>query len=1245
MSKSRGHRQKGGHYINVSTGNVYRNGREIIANQGKKEFDELSKISKGRKRAKIEIVQESMKEDYVETKIKRGVPGARKPHYMGKKGPMVSKYEKTLIDAVIHEISGSRLIRQTNYNVFYIIYKFWFNRERRLRDHENSTNRKSNRNYRKSENLLPVASFEDLETLFKFLIIDHTIGANALVDVVPRIKEVLSTINNSIVRSGVEDSAIRFNRKRKRGVVDVPQQRHVVGAGSGRRSERSRCSRAKPGQGGKQKGLCGPNRIGAGPNSQAKHLPQACGSSKSSHKKKSAGENHVDENGERGDDNKLKMQCAEYPLTRTLFDNGELGDHDAYDCLGAPFCGLVCIDTALRAPRVFKNYLSRVTSVEDAPNEVGTIGYLSHYALEKGVNLAIYDGNDNCLYRREHAFEFKWVLLKFIEPIDFIENHVVFDAVDVDEDVGHYVLYKKKESTAIIRPLVGTGFVVERSPISPKVRKVLFVPSLLSLVITIIQIMILAGTSHMKVEVITPNLTTILVLMITIYLYRNPLVGWQKVVSFKESFIESDDRDLRNIIDKRDKMVSQETYCRVETTKTLKLYIFGYGLTLFRLAENDRYIEVERFLTISSDMSNGKYIKDPLLDLKSYSCIRTVNRNAARQDLIVSSLSVLKDYAMSLNTENRTTVDTRGLIQHNVMGDQNIVPNIDVVAANQINGAGSSRGVYFNHVHESKWKSKGVKETVNPVVVAPIGTIVTSDGVMSAGMFPSQSSNHLLAAFMTRAMTKDTTKVDSVEVRKCVSWAKKFWENLIDSSNLGRHDRPGNVTTRRIDAFEEAYVGKKPRRWIDLKIKEYLDFLSGRMKPSQIKRYQAHGFFTKFESNIKEDVDGKVVSRSRGIVTMSDLMMMELSELISVLHEFYTTKIEQYQVKNLTMSEMCVRIEEHSRDGCMVTDASAFESSISQALQEIERFVMKLLCDRTGLSSVYPDYLKYVMGYRRLQTRYGTLCLSTRCSGDYWTSAFNGVANISFALYESKRLGLELKILAEGDDGLVPKGAVTVEGMANLGIKFSTEVSGERPGDVDFLRSLWENGKRFLDIGRCLGILWVKKGAKLSRGKQLFLLRMSALSLYHLSPGHPVLTSLINRIERVTRHAREFRGALQYIDTWKGNVLKEKSFPRNIPVDDTMRERISMGAIGFPPITISVQHELERMFEFDDVFYTARVFDTSEVVAQRVKVTNGNMRTTTTDFEQAISLSGIMIEDGIEQPSDRHKSGQFDRPV
>jgi hypothetical protein len=512
-------------------------------------------------------------------------------------------------------------------------------------------------------------------------------------------------------------------------------------------------------------------------------------------------------------------------------------------------------------------------------------------------------------------------------------------------------------------------------------------------------------------------------------------------------------------------------------------------------------------------------------------------------------------------------------------------------------------------------------------------------------------------------MSKDPA-VDQAAIVKCQEVGGAFFDDILARTDVGDFSRNVSFEQSNMDCFKEVYRGKRSQHFITTKVESYERYCKGLMKPSELKAYLRCSCFIKFESNVKDLGAEGVRGRPRMIMTMSDLMLMELVQMVPVIHALYAGPLSEYQIKGLSMEGMAAQVEFFSAQGAMVTDVSSFESSMIHGLRKIENRVFTDLLMKAGLPLVEAAYRKhYFMGpqyqERKLHSRWGIFECDTRNSGDFITSAGNGILNISFSIFclslyqQAQRDGragkllpsdntnfppvdtlIKPQIIAEGDDGLVigdTRKAVTKDNMALLGIKFSSEVDGTRAGDVDFLRTLWQGGRRYLNVGRALSIFWVKKGHNLRRGKQLWLLRQAALSLHHQSPHHPVLAAVVWRIARATNHVRPFKNWESYLDAWKERP--NGPFPAVYRVDETMRERIAMGAIGFPPISIANQVTLEdRILNHAEV-YVGKILEGYEDIDLRVDSVNERCIRDTLPMDITSLLMNLRESDGRVTPS------------
>jgi hypothetical protein len=291
----------------------------------------------------------------------------------------------------------------------------------------------------------------------------------------------------------------------------------------------------------------------------------------------------------------------------------------------------------------------------------------------------------------------------------------------------------------------------------------------------------------------------------------------------------------------------------------------------------------------------------------------------------------------------------------------------------------------------------------------------------------------------------------------------------------------------------------------------------------------------------------------------------------------------------MSPEEMIAKIAKASRMPHMVTDYSRYEAAIDAEVRaRLEHMVLKKLLLKAGFINTLDAYTEYNPRTRTIHCEAGVFRLSCRDSGGHGTSMGNGITSVCIMAYCADKQGLDIEdfeFIAEGDDGLIDKRIPLKETIKSLGFGFSTELEGNRPGDVDFLRSRWIGDKRYLNIGRVMPrLLWVKKGCHLKRSKQLFLLRAAARSIHQLAPGHPVLCELINLIGRKTSGISRFASANQFVDQWKKVEVEFDSFPRDIKPDESMRAAIAAGAEGFPPISISNQLLLEARLRAGELY-------------------------------------------------------------
>jgi len=363
---------------------------------------------------------------------------------------------------------------------------------------------------------------------------------------------------------------------------------------------------------------------------------------------------------------------------------------------------------------------------------------------------------------------------------------------------------------------------------------------------------------------------------------------------------------------------------------------------------------------------------------------------------------------------------------------------------------------------------------------------------------------------------------------------------------------------------------------------------------------------------------------------MSDMMLIETIGVHKLIERWNHGPFERFQVKGMEYGEMIGKIVDVMSCNHAVTDYSSFEASITSLIRGLEHRVLTSLCKRAGFSNTLRALEKWNTRARKLKSKWGTFVIQSRCSGDPWTSMGNGIVNMCLIAYMAKSKGVKdlrkLDVVVEGDDGLIPIKYLATDVSESLGFELSSNFIGSRAGDNDFLRSLWFEGRRYLNIGRVLSsLLWVKNASHLKVGKQLWLLRCMAASIYYLSPGHPVLTSLINFISRKTARILPFKNYLRYLDLKGQADAKFTGIPKHIEICVEMRDLLSRGGNGVPPVSIATQLELEERFSKGE-FYIGNLLNDNPEIVERSVLDPAKTTGDTMSFKQLIDILGAQIE-------------------
>jgi hypothetical protein len=576
--------------------------------------------------------------------------------------------------------------------------------------------------------------------------------------------------------------------------------------------------------------------------------------------------------------------------------------------------------------------------------------------------------------------------------------------------------------------------------------------------------------------------------------------------------------------------------------------------------------------------------RDPSLAISSVAKPRTVNTNSGLEKILYNTAKAARIIGSELHQTGCAT-STVGLVAYERDARESIVPD---ETRRVLRGEGSCTNRVLG-----KWKHERML-VPKPVAVAPAGC------VLGPGIRHTTNSSSIFMAFHTRAI-KDQSARDEVLLDDFYKVTMPFFHKMVKEVDLS-----GIQELEPIEAFHILNEKHRSARWMKEKADNYDKFMKGEMDSISVKRYERCSGFVKDESNVKVVIEnGQKVARPRPrmIMVMSDRAVVELANVGLLLRAWKKGPVRQFQIKSFTPDEVAQIVVAHTDRRHVITDMSAFEASLDPFIRKIENFVILSLAERAGFSRCLPLLRRYLFGPRILVTKWGRLHLETRCSGDFWTSDGNGIVNIALNYYVAQNKGIpRFRMIAEGDDGVIPAEMVDCETMGKLGFKFSSDLRGTRPGDCDFLSNRFvrvEGGVyRLLSIAKVFDVFWVKKGVRLRRSKQLWLLRCAANSLHWLSPGHPISFALVNRIGLLTRSSTGFKGDSRYMDTWK-DLYRSDKYPRDVKVNEALRASISQGGHGFPPVSIAVQLELEDRINNMAEIYIGRLLDDWDEVEKR----------------------------------------------
>jgi hypothetical protein len=476
----------------------------------------------------------------------------------------------------------------------------------------------------------------------------------------------------------------------------------------------------------------------------------------------------------------------------------------------------------------------------------------------------------------------------------------------------------------------------------------------------------------------------------------------------------------------------------------------------------------------------------------------------------------------------------------------------------------------------------------NIIINKPIGFLpaigFSNSGVqLGPGDYPVTDDLSVLIAIGGRSMNKD----HHISLDKDLSDFREFGLKM-NEIFLKECDFSDIVEQDPRDAMRRLYKGKKTRKYIDSKINDYSNYL----KSDYNKKYVRNSCFVKFENSYKL-IDNKPMVKPRAIMVMSDRSLMEYIQILDVIDRWNEGPIKKFQIKHESTQEIVRKIVEITSKEHIVTDYSSFECSIYGLIRTVENDIILKSLSKAGLNIAAKCFRRDFKNMRKLYYKKNVVNLCTRNSGDFHTSFMNGWLNflVGAFIFLKENPGKNLSdfdMLAEGDDGLRKPNKDDIKEAQNLGFKFSTSVKGNNEGDVDFLKMRWVEGEKLLNIARALKVCWVLPNREINKNESLQLLRCSGLSLHYMSPGHPILYEIVNKIGKETAGKTIKRSILdsslnplnRYNNFLEG-ISKEqiiedlKHFPI-VNCKENLRSYVSEGALEFPSISLSSQFALEE---------------------------------------------------------------------
>ncbi len=863
--------------------------------------------------------------------------------------------------------------------------------------------------------------------------------------------------------------------------------------------------------------------------------------------------------------NKVKSRCKF--TTTEITDKDIMSKLVVFDCKGAPLCGYVASCVGMYGTFNKSNHASvkayyKKHAIDDDPLSIGRVSVINDFVNEHGFNLmvvadvkSIHDavepadfvvyGTLRVIWRRMYDLNAGWIILKWTGE-DSATN-----------PVGHFVLmvypYKTKPKLEI--PLV--------KHIRPK---------------------------------------------FFIYIIDEEMILVDKKLD--QTFLTD---DLRYNLSTRNDVETDDATAVFEHTKTLYLNVtlikamFAVGISvisyltcqpligasmigLMELSSiPDRIVLMKEDIEVSIVHANAispslQVNPEGRASIMKVLNLHHINVNSNTEGLLYGTTKYLNYYADEYaKRKNKVNYDLLEMNQYNQPTNtteiskkamRNVENVIDFIKVSDYIGFGKIELInddldVNNFVIDIKPVPNPTKINVK-LATAPCGTIYNNGIPLGPGMLPVTDQTGIIAAFVNRSMNKPIVQ-DLEMVEEFKMFFKRFYSPFIEqveSANLVELDP--------LEYFEHHYTtrGNKTKEYVEGIKKQYNDYLVYQNTRNKV---EANSAFVKLENSAKK-YDKSYKPKPRLIMVMSIFLLVNYCQILRLVDLWNEGPMKKYQIKHMDMDEMIEKIMDTQDCRHNVTDFSSFECSIAGGVRECENWLILKLLKKARFYKARRAYIKHIKPGRILKSQGVKMFINTRNSGDFHTSFGNGFINLAINQFLSYKYdGKASKIIVEGDDGIIPSKIINNEIINKLNFEFSDSVSGCYPGDTDFLRKRYLDGKQFLNVGRVMSCMWVKENVNLKLGKRMFILRCIGCSLHYQSPGHPILFALVNRIGRMTHNYKTpFNNFIKYLDYSKIPYIKER-YPLNVTCDESMRHHVATGAVGFPPIPIPIQLTLEKI--------------------------------------------------------------------